>query len=246
MKNLSILVFLVCFPIMSYANNVTDNEKNTNNNQIKPYASLKFGYSGNNLQISSPASKDFSNSSFSFNPAIGLKFDTKYLDILSLLVEAEYLRNTSVSNDYSIQRQWITGTAPYLTYHYETRKNKINTTVNGYLFNAYVDIELPTIDPYTIIGFGYGKIAQENQLIVDTFNDSNVTGADTTEYITYSEQHSTYNMFWQIGVGLSYDITEKLSLNAEYRHINYGSLKLYDLEYKYAANQFLIGARYMF
>lgn len=249
MKILPIFVCLLCFPILSYADNINGKnitQKEAQNSKIRPYASLKLGYVDASLKISEPANKDFTKNAFSFNPAVGLKFDTEYFKLLSFRIEAEYMRNTSISNDYSTQRQWRTGTAPYLTYHYETRKNEINTSVNGGLFNAYIDVDLSIIDPYVIMGFGYGKITQENQLIVDTFNDSNVTGADTTEYITYSEKHSKYNMFWQIGLGVSFDITEKWSLNAEYRYINYGSLKLYDLEYKYIANQFLFGAKYRF
>ena len=244
MKFLSAAVFLLCLPVLSYADDTK--VQDMQNNQIKPYVSLKMGYNNSNLKISDPANKTFSNGGFSFNPAVGLNFNTKYLDVFSFRLEAEYLRNTSVTNDYSIQRQWRTGTAPYFVYHYETRKSNVNTTVSGLLFNAYIDADLPIINPYIIAGLGYGKLVQENQLIVDTFNDSTVTGGDTTEYVTYSENHSVYNMFYQIGLGVSFDITDKISLNAEFRHIDYGSLKLYDLEYKYNANQVLVGAKYMF
>lgn len=248
MKFLSVLAFFVCFPVLSYANNLMDNEKTTNNGQIKPYASLKLGYSNTGIKISEPTNKSFTNNTFSFNPAIGLQFDGKLLETFSFRVEAEYLRNMSGdSSNWTIKRQWQTGVTPPYTNHYETRKASINTNIEGLLLNTYADLDImQIINPYVVFGLGYGKLSQENQLIVDTFHDSPIVNSDSTEYVTYSEKHSKYNMFWQLSLGVSYDITNEISLNAEYRHINYGSLKLYGLEYKYVANQFLVGARYMF
>ncbi|MBO7645222.1 MAG: porin family protein [Alphaproteobacteria bacterium] len=245
MKLLPLSIFLLCFPILSYADNT---KQETQNIKFKPYASLKLGYSNMGIKISKPTSKDFTNNTFSFNPAIGVEFNKKLLEVLSFRLEGEYFRNTSGdSKNWSVQRQWRTGNAPYITYHYETRKAAINTTIDGLLLNAYTDFDVITsIKPYIVVGFGYGKLSQENQLIVDTFNDSTVTGGDSSEYVTYSEKHSKYNMFWQLSLGVSYDVTDKISLNAEFRHIDYGSLKLYALEYKYIANQFLVGAKYLF
>ena len=245
MKKIASVIFLLCFPVFSYANNV---DKNTEpNSTINPYVSLKFGYSSNNLKISNPANKDFTNSSFSFNPAIGLSFNTRYFDMFSFRVEAEYLRNTSGSNDYITELQWRTGTNPPYSYHYETRKSIVSTTIEGLMFNAYADMDLGIkITPYAMVGLGYGKIAQENQLITDTFHDSPIVNSDSADYVTYSEKHSAYNMFWQLGLGISFDITEKVALSAEFRHIDYGTLKLYDLDYKRSANQILVGARYAF
>ena len=245
MKLLPLSIFLLCFPILSYADNT---KQETQNIKIKPYASLKLGYSDMGIKISKPTSKDFTNNTFSFNPAIGLQFDDKLLETFSFRLEGEYLRNTSGdSSNWTIQRQWQTGVTPPYTNHYETRKASINTNIEGLLLNTYADFDvMQIISPYAVFGLGYGKLEQENQLIVDTFHDSPVVNSDSTEYVTYSEKHSKYNMFWQIGLGVSFDVTEKLSLNAEYRHINYGSLKLYALEYKYVAKQFLVGAKYLF
>ena len=251
MKLLPIFIFLLCFPILSYANNTGDKstlQEEIQNTKIKPYASLKIGYSNTGIKISEPTNKSFTNNTFSFNPAIGLQFDDKFIETFSFRVEAEYLRNTSGdSSNWTIQREWQTGVTPPYTNHYETRKASINTNIEGLLLNTYADFDvMQIISSYAVFGLGYGELEQENQLIVDTFHDSPVVNSDSTEYVTYSEKHSKYNMFWQIGLGVSFDVTEKLSLNAEYRYINYGSLKLYDLEYKYIANKFLVGAKYLF
>lgn len=246
MKILSAAVFLLCLPILSYANDTKI--QNTQNNQIKPYASLKIGYSNTGIKISEPTNQNFTNSTFSFNPAVGLKFDNNFLKILSFSIEAEYLRNTSGdSNSWTVQRQWQSGINPPYTKHYETRNATITPNIKGLLFNTYTNLEaLQIVTPYVVFGLGYGKLEQENQLIVNAFHDSPIVNSDTTDYVTYSEKHSKYNMFWQIGLGISFNITDNLALNAEYRHINYGTLKLYDLEYKYDADQFLVGTRYYF
>lgn len=248
MKRLAIFIFLLCFPFLSYADS-TDNKYIVKQDiQLKPYASLKLGYSNVGIKISEPTNESFTNNTFSFDPAIGLQFDYKLLDMFSFRIEAEYLRNTSGdSNSWTIYRQWRTGMNNPYTYHYETREATINTDIDGLLFNTYVDLEvISIIKPYVVVGVGYGNLEQENQLIVDTFHDSPIVNSDSSEYVTYSEKHSTYNMFWQLGLGVSLDVAEKWSLTAEYRHINYGSIKLYGLEYKYIANQFFVGARYLF
>ncbi len=248
MKRLTVLIFLLCFPFLSYADS-TDNKYIVKQDiQLKPYASLKLGYSNVGVKISEPTNKSFKNNTFSFNPAIGLQFDNKLLDKFYFRLEAEYLRNTSGdSNSWTTYIQWRTGMNNPYTYHYETREATISTDIDGFLFNVYVDLDvISIIKPYVVGAVGYGKLEQENQLIVDAFHDSPIVNSDSSEYVTYSEKHSTYNMFWQFGLGVSFDIAEKWSLTAEYRHINYGSVKLYGLEYKYVADQILIGARYLF
>lgn len=248
MKLLPIFIFLLCFPVLVFADS-TDNKNMVEQSvQNKSYASLKLGYNSVGIEISKPTNKDFTNNTFSFNPAIGLQIDDKLLETFSFRVEAEYFRNTSGdSSEWTIQRRWQTGITPPYTNHYETRKASINTNIEGLLLNTYADFDvMQIISPYVVFGLGYGKLEQENQLIVDTFHDSPVVNSDSTEYVTYSEKHSKYNMVWQIGLGVSYDITDKMLLSAEFRHVDYGSLKLYGLDYKYVANQFLVGARYLF
>ena len=251
MKVLPISIFLIMFPLFVCAETTTSKQEEfdfVQNMKIRPYISLKLGYNNNKIQISDISSKDFTNNTFSLNPAFGLKFDSSAFGIFAFRLEAEYLHNTSDSNSYVSQRSWTTGlNYPYLTYNYETRKDTVKANASGALFNTYIDIKTPIfITPFITTGLGYGELTQENQIVVDTIVDSWNSSYDSTEHTSNSEKHSASNMFWQIGLGASFNITESFSLNTEYRYLNYGSITVYGSELKYKANQFLIGTKYIF
>lgn len=251
MKVLPISIFFIMLPYFVSAETIAQEQEKFDFIQdikIRPYVSLKLGYNNNKIQISDVSNKDFTNNTFSLNPAFGLKFKSSAFGIFDFGLEAEYLHNTSDSNSYITQRSWTTGlNYPYLTYNYETRKDTVKANVSGALFNAYIDVNTPIfITPFITAGLGYGELTQENQIVTDTIIDSWSSSYDSTEHTSNSEKHSVSNMFWQIGLGASFNITESFSLDAEYRYLNYGSITVYSSELKYKVNQFLVGIKYIF
>lgn len=251
MKVLPISIFLIMSPYFVFAETIAQEQEKfdfVQDIKIRPYVSLKLGYNNNKIQMSDVSNRDFTNNTFSLNPAFGLKFKSSAFSIFDFRLEAEYLHNTSDSNSYVTQRSWTTGVnPPYLTHNYETRKDTVKANASGALFNAYLDVNTPIfITPFITAGLGYGELTQENQIVIDTIIDSWNPSYDSTEHTSNSEKHSVSNMFWQIGLGTSFSITESLSLDAEYRYLNYGSITVYGSELKYKVNQFLIGIKYIF
>ncbi|MBO7066807.1 MAG: porin family protein [Alphaproteobacteria bacterium] len=250
MKLLSTTLFLILFPALACATIENDSDESHSfleDAHIRPYISLKVGSNHNKIKISEIQNKEFKNNTASINPAFGFQFDASTLNRLSFRLEAEYFQNSSGSNSYSSKTSWDTGLQnPYITHHYQTRKDTIKTNANGVLFNAYLDINTPFVKPFLVAGLGYGKLTQENLWVIDTVNDSWNSAYDSTEHVSDSDKHSTSNIFYQLGLGISINLTTSISINAEYRHVNYGSITVYTSKLDLTTNQLLIGARYRF
>lgn len=104
---------------------------------------------------------------------------------------------------------------------------------NSIMLNAYYDIDTGTkFTPYVGAGIGMARLKGK------------VT--DTDESISKSKT----NFAWQVGAGVSYAMTDNLSLDAGYRYMDSGDVTIKEdwgkVKFDSTSHEFLLGARYAF
>lgn len=105
---------------------------------------------------------------------------------------------------------------------------------NSLMLNAYYDIDTGTkFTPYVGAGIGMARLKAK---IADS------------DGVSFSKNKTSFA--WQIGAGVSYAMTDNLSLDAGYRYVDSGdvTIKNEDEKYKFESNshEFLLGLRYSF
>ena len=124
------------------------------------------------------------------------------------------------------------------TIYGEGQKYRTRLQNNALLVNAYYDLN--TCTPWTpYIGAGMGVA-----LLKFSYKDMNYGRK-------YSEK--AHNFAWQVGAGVTYDLTKNIALDGGYRYINAGAAvaqKGFDgngkLKFDTAAHEIYLGARYTF
>lgn len=121
------------------------------------------------------------------------------------------------------------------------RDNHVNArnTVNSHtmMVNAYYDIDLESAwKPYVGVGVGVAQVKSDNRV-------GNVYFSDKSN-----------NFAWNISAGVTYQVNEKLAIDAGYRYTDYGKAKSdgnmgnrhVKTESKIRGNELNIGVRYTF
>lgn len=108
---------------------------------------------------------------------------------------------------------------------------KIET--QSFMLNSYLDIDTASkFTPYLSAGIGFSKIKVFDFFYETVLNDTNFT--------------------WQIGAGASYKATDKLSIDAGFRYIDFGNLSqsyyagVITEDVDMTANEFYMGVRFSF
>ena len=114
---------------------------------------------------------------------------------------------------------------------YETWKNSVEN--NSVMLNAYYDIDTGSkFTPY--IGGGIGVAKLKGKVSYDEETDS----------------VKNDSFAWQLGAGVSYAMTDNLSLDAGYRYVDYGDVTIKEdwgkVEFDSTSHELHIGARYTF
>lgn len=110
---------------------------------------------------------------------------------------------------------------------------KIEVKNQSAMFNAYYDINTGSkLTPY--IGGGIGIAHLKGSIKVDNFKESK----------------SKNNFSWQVGAGVSYALTDNVSIDAGYRYTDAGDVKSKDeeeiIKFESKSHEFLLGVRYTF
>lgn len=119
------------------------------------------------------------------------------------------------------------------------------TSVYSFMANIYYDFDTKTkFTPYIGGGLGYAHVKTKVSLPDNGISQSSSDG----------------NLAWQLGAGVSYTLTDNISIDAGYRYTDYGSVKdsfqrnvepfkaKFDGSSKYdvSSHEFLLGLRYNF
>ena len=135
----------------------------------------------------------------------------------------------------------------------DTYNHKFATELSIYsaMLNIYYDIDTGTkFTPYVGGGIGVAHLK----------NKSKVAGSTPAGALDISSSESETNFAWNIGAGVSYALTDNLSLDAGYRYTDYGNVKEsvsqqisglgaplnVDGKFDVTSHEFLLGARYAF
>lgn len=131
--------------------------------------------------------------------------------------------------------------------HYKDTKRKVpewnekfRLQNNILMLNAYYDLNTCTRwTPYVGAGLGVAMLKYTEK----------ATNSD------WKENFKSYNLAWQVGAGVTYDLTKNIALDGGYRYINAGSAVnnrdsydgYYDkIKFDTAAHEIYFGARYTF
>lgn len=134
----------------------------------------------------------------------------------------------------------------------KTYNHKFASELSVYsaMVNVYYDIETGTkFMPYVGGGIGYAHIK----------NKAKVSGMIDKTPFNISSSESENNFAWNLGAGVAYALSDKISVDAGYRYTDYGNVKEsvsqdgfaksvinVDGKYDVTSHEFLIGARYAF
>ena len=203
---------------------------NVNAAEFKPYVAVKALYTDVDSNMdwaysdeygSEKESYDVGDKGWGASLAIGV---SNKLSHGAVRAELEFSQKADADSSY--------------TSYDETFKNKIQAQT--LMLNAYYDIDTGTkLTPYVGAGIGYAKLEAKDEY----WN------------LEYGKSIDKNNFAWQIGVGAAYNLTNNVSLDAGYRYIDYGNLSSSEIDdwgghekakVDLTANEFYIGARYMF
>lgn len=205
--------------------------------ELSPYASIKGGYNFGHDRLT--LSSDFFKEKMKFNtdntwsvhPAFGLKFDFDDFEYISLRAEAEYM----ISENGKKKRSDVSGS--------DVTDTNVSISPMGMLLNAYVDINTGTfITPFVTAGVGYGDL--KVKVAMGYYESGEYDGS--SQYLFYDDS----NVFWNIGLGFSLALTDNISLDAQYRYIDFGNINgelfIAEAKLEYQNHQIMVGARYTF
>lgn len=150
------------------------------------------------------------------------------------------------SNDMRVELEYgYNGKAKLDGRSYSPNVNYKSETKSQFLMaNVYYDFDLDSDwTPYVGAGIGYARVKANNN-----FYDYN-SGSNS------SLSKSSGNFAWNLTAGVSYDVTENLSIDASYRYMDYGKAKASDTGFrtqgyrahsnsKVRSNELNLGVRY--
>lgn len=224
---------------------------------VAPYASIKGGYSvtniaakGDSINLHPDLEESFgsyhaiadvldirvhTDGVWSVNPAVGAKVAFDDVNFATFRVEAEFAYNQDAKKSINLSTEW----------HKDTYSVKMQTW--GIMANAYMDFQTNSfIKPFISAGLGYG-----NSKLSYNYSGYDIDSGGAYDAASWKKN----NLIWSVGGGLSFDITENIAVDAQYRYTDYGNVKLtisdgYDelgsIEVKDVMHQFMLGARYTF
>ncbi len=154
--------------------------------------------------------------------ALALGYDFEKNSNYPIRIELEYTFYGATNNHYR------TNSTDYTSYH---------TDISTLFFNCYYDFHTETlVTPYLGGGIGMAMLALE--------------GESTSSGVTSSfEKKSETNFTWNIGFGVSYEISETVKLDLAYRYVHFQDIqsKKLDtsrLESKSRAQQIMFAIRW--
>ncbi len=108
-----------------------------------------------------------------------------------------------------------------------------DATALSFLINGYYDfVNSSAFTPYISAGLGYAQIK---------FNNLNISGSGFPDS---SDDDSV--LAYQIGVGVGYAVTEKVTIDVKYRYFGTEDSEYDTTEAEFASNNFLFGVRVYF
>jgi opacity protein-like surface antigen len=108
-----------------------------------------------------------------------------------------------------------------------------DATALSFLINGYYDfVNSSAFTPYISAGLGYAQIK---------FNNLNISGSGFPDS---SDDDSV--LAYQIGVGVGYAVTEKVTIDVKYRNFGTENSEYDTTEAEFASNNFLFGVRVNF
>ena len=227
---------------------------NANAAEFSPYFSLKgsiaqiqndtnafsdYSYGGVTHHINTLSDKTHKDSVFGLKAAIGASQELKYGKLRGELEfgtsESSKEHNNfpfKISNDY-------------------VHDFDIKTSFYSAMLNLYYDIDTGTkFTPYIGGGIGYARVKSK----------AAVTGDTPFGAIDMNSSTHENNFAWQLGFGVSYQVTDNIDIDLGYRYSDYGNAKdsvatpipgldktLYaDAKYSITSHEALLGLRYSF
>lgn len=120
--------------------------------------------------------------------------------------------------------------------------DKFSVSATSYMINGYYDFHNQSaFTPYVGLGIGMAKVKYENSWVESWYQSGAFLGTDS-DIIKISKT----KMVWNIALGASYKINDRLNLDLGYRHMDYGSFTTLGSKIETQANEFGLGLRYDF
>ena len=110
-------------------------------------------------------------------------------------------------------------------------QGNLEVETQSVMLNGYYDIDTGSkLTPYVGAGIGLAK------------TEATLTG------LGYSQSVDDNTFAWQVGAGVGYNVTEKITVDAGYRYVDYGNFSNsdYDVDVETSAHELYLGARYTF
>lgn len=216
--------------------------------QFNPYVSAKVSRTFMNNDVnqsttitnidstsstSTLANKNISDDVWGVRTAMGVEMPLCGGLAKSVRGEIEYGYNGETSNNGSFNYK-ING-------HNLPTNYKLDAKIQTVFLNVYYDIQTNTkFTPYVGVGIGYANIKE--------------TARVSNQVATMSAKDSKDNLAYNIGGGVSYTLTEKISIDTGYRYTYYGTnnndsygIGSYDsAKRKYDSHEIMTGLRYNF
>lgn len=203
------------------------------------HAISDYSFSGSNHFVNTFAKQKHEDNVFGLRVATGT---TKPLGNNQIRAEIElgWNSNAKDSNGYVF----------HVTNNYN-QKFATKLSVYSAMINLYYDINTGTVfTPYIGGGFGYAYLK----------NKSKVTGMAGNTPLNQGSSEGDHNLAFNLGAGISYALTDRLTFDLGYRYSDYGKFKDRAIqsvpglqrpikvsgEYDVTAHEFLLGARYAF
>lgn len=124
--------------------------------------------------------------------------------------------------------------------YYEGQDN-ISLTTTSYMLNGYYDFyNQSAFTPYVGLGIGMAKVEYEN-----VWTESNYVSG-VYEAFAGKFKASKTKMAWNIALGASYKINDKVNFDLGYRYMDYGSFTDSETKIETKSNEFSLGLRYAF
>lgn len=137
--------------------------------------------------------------------------------------------NGRIEGELSYQRNDLDETS-YFGFGFDSTGDVEGT---AFLLNGYYDFSNTTaFTPYLSAGLGYAKVE---------LNDYNISGSGLPNF---SGDDSVFA--YQVGLGVGYAVTDKVTLDAKYRYFATEDIELGISELEIASNDFIVGVRYNF
>lgn len=194
---------------------------------FSPYVSLK-GVITDTTATLGEDDDDYKNIGVNF--AVGTNVDT------NIRVEFEIAQRNKDTNHYPYDG--YTGSV------YVEGQDNISLRTTSYMLNGYYDFYSQSVfTPYIGLGLGMAKVEYENAWSESGYNPSSGAYMGT---INGKDKYSKTKMVWNIALGASYKVNEKLNLDLGYRYVDYGSFTDSDIKFETKSNEFSLGVRYAF